>query len=328
MSFVWMAPARARHEATVDGYPVHMTTAKTVTVLGTGIMGAGMARSMIRAGLDVTVWNRSKDKVTPLADDGAHIADDIAAAAAGADVVVTMLFDLDAVTGVMAQALPVMRPDAVWVQSSTVGLDGAVQLAELAQEHGIPFVDAPVLGTRQPAEQGKLIVLGAGPTSVRDIIEPVLDAIASRIVWVGERPGDGHRLKLAANAWVLTVTAGVAQSLGLAAGLGLDPALFLDVIGGGPLDCAYAQLKGKVMIEGEFTPASFPVAGAAKDSALIQAAMHTARTADDLMLALRRLFEAARDAGHEHEDMAAVISAIRPAQPASTGSGGRRTAPR
>ncbi len=287
-----------------------MTTAKTVTVLGTGIMGAAIARSMIRAGVDVTVWNRSKDKAAPLADDGAHVAGDIAAAVSGADVVITMVFDLDAVTAVMAEALPAMRPDTVWMQSATVGLDGAAQLAELADQHGVRYVDAPVLGTRQPAEQGQLIVLAAGPTSVRDTIEPVLDAISARTVWISDRPGDGHRLKLVANAWVLTVTVGVAQNIALAKDLGLDPSLFLDVISGGPLDCAYAQLKGRAMIDGDFAPA-FPVAGAAKDSALIQAAMHTAGVDDRLTQAMRRLFDTAAEAGRGHEDMAAVVTAIR-----------------
>jgi 3-hydroxyisobutyrate dehydrogenase len=273
-------------------------------------MGAGMTRSLVRAGLDVTVWNRSTDKATALADDGAHVADDIAAAVRGADVVVTMLFDLDAVTAVMAEALPAMTADTVWVQSATVGLDGVAQLAELAQEHGVGFLDAPVSGTRQPAEQGQLIVLAAGPSSVRDTVMPVLDAIGGRIVWVSERPGDGHRLKLVANSWVLTVTAGVAQSIGLATDLGLDPRQFLDVIHGGPLDCAYAQLKGASMIEGDFAPA-FTLDGAAKDSELILAAMHTATTDDTLMQALRHLLRTATEAGHGHEDMSAVITAIR-----------------
>jgi 3-hydroxyisobutyrate dehydrogenase len=127
---------------------------------------------------------------------------------------------------------------------------------------------------------------------------------------VSERPGDGHRLKLVANAWVLTVTAGVAQSDGLATELGLDPRQFLDVIGGGPLDCAYAQVKGVSMIEGDFAPA-FTLEGAAKDSELILAAMHTATTDDTLIQALRRLFRMAAEAGHGHEDMSAVIAAFR-----------------
>ncbi len=166
-----------------------------------------------------------------------------------------------------------------------------------------------MLGTRQPAEDGKLIVLAGCPESVRDTVAPVLDAIGARTVWVGERPGDGHRLKLAANSWVLSVTAATAQAVGLAADLGLAPRLFLDVIGGGPLDSAYAQLKGAAMIDGDFTP-SFPIGGAAKDAALIRAAMRSAGTNEDLMAAQQQLFETARDAGHGSADIAAVVHAI------------------
>jgi 3-hydroxyisobutyrate dehydrogenase len=283
---------------------------KAVAVLGTGIMGAGMSRSLLRTGFDVTVWNRSAAKAAPLADDGATVAPDVAAAVSGADVVITMLFDVAAVTEVVGHALPAMREDAVWLQTSTVGLDGVRSLAALAEQHGITFVDAPVLGTRQPAEDGKLTVLAGGPTAVRDAVAPVLDAIGARTLWVGEQPGDGQRLKLVANSWVLSVTAATAQAVGLAAGLDLDPRLFLDVIAGGPLDCAYAQLKGKAMSEGDFTP-SFPLSGAAKDADLIQAAMRTAGTNPELMAAGQRLYEAAQNSGHGGEDMAAVVTAIR-----------------
>lgn len=283
---------------------------KAVTVLGTGIMGAGMARSLLRAGFDVTVWNRTHDKAAPLADDGATVADDVVSAVAGADVVITMLFDADAVTDVMIEALPSMRPDATWLQSSTVGVEGALSLATLATREGIAFVDAPVLGTRQPAEQGTLVVLASGPEAARSMVTPVLDAVGSRTIWVSERPGDGHRLKLVANSWVLSITAATAQSVALAGDLGLDPGLFLDAIADGPLDSAYAQLKGKAMIDGDFPP-SFPVSGAAKDIGLILAATLTAGTNPELVTALGHLFDAAAESGHADDDMAAVVTAIR-----------------
>ena len=135
----------------------------TVAVLGTGIMGSGMARNLVGAGMDVTVWNRSPDRARPLADAGARVATDAAEAVAGADVVVTMLYDVESVTQVMEWALPAMAPGAVWVQSSTVGLQGTQKLAELAAQHDVGFVDAPVLGTKAPAEQGTLTVLASGP---------------------------------------------------------------------------------------------------------------------------------------------------------------------
>ncbi|HEX3647872.1 MAG TPA: NAD(P)-dependent oxidoreductase [Pseudonocardiaceae bacterium] len=280
-----------------------------VAVLGTGIMGAGMARSMARAGIQVTAWNRSEERARPLRDDGVTVAADPRSAVADADVVVTMLFDVAAVTDVMSRALPSMRDGAVWTQTSTVGLEGTDRLAALAEKHGVPFVDAPVLGTRKPAEDGKLVVLAGGPTSVRDAVAPVFEAIGSRTIWVGERPGDGHRLKLVANAWVLTVTVGTAQSVALATDLGVNPRLFLDVIADGPLDSAYAQLKGRAMLDREFAPA-FTVSGAVKDARLIQAAMAEAGTDDAVMAAAHALFTKVDQDGRGGEDMAAVLIAM------------------
>ncbi len=268
-----------------------------------------MTRSLVRAGFDVTVWNRTEEKARPLADDGATVAADLAVAVSGADVVITVLFDTDAVNDVMTRALPSLREDAVWVQSSTVGIDGVGALAELAGQHDIAFLDAPVLGTRQPAEDGKLIVLVGGPESLRDKVAPVFDAIGSRTVWVGEQPGAGMRLKLVANSWVLSITAATAQAMALATDLNLDPHEFLSVIAGGPLDTPYAQLKGSSMIERDFTPA-FPLAGAAKDAALILAAMRAAGTDVQLMDAELRLFGAADQAGHGNDDLSAVFLAL------------------
>lgn len=269
-------------------------------------MGAGMGRSLARAGLDVTVWNRSADKARAL---DLPVADDAEGAVRDKDVVVTMLFDAESVAEVMRDALPAMKPGAVWLQTSTIGLDGTAELADLAAKHGIAYVDAPVLGTRQPAENGQLTVLAAGPADVRDRIAPVLDAISAKVVWVGDEPGGGHRLKLVANAWVLSIVAGTAQSLALAEGLGVDPRQFLELIGGGPLDSGYAQLKGKAMLSGDFTP-SFALSGATKDAGLIRAAAADAGVATDLVAAMEKLFAAA---GDQDDDMAAVIRATRPA---------------
>ena len=280
-----------------------------VTVLGTGIMGAGMARNLVRAGFEVTVWNRDTAKASPLAGDGATVAGSAETAVAGADVVLTMLFDAGAVTEVMTRALPAAGAGAVWVQASTVGIEATEALAALAGEHGVGFVDAPVLGTRQPAEQGKLTVLAAGPSGLRERVTPVFDAVGARTVWVGERPGDGHRLKLTANAWVLSITAATAQSIALAGRLGLEPLAFLDVIAGGPVDSAYAQLKGRNMIAGEFAPA-FAVDGAVKDAELILDTIRAAGLDDRLIDAVRGQFRATADAGHAGADMAAVIRAV------------------
>jgi 3-hydroxyisobutyrate dehydrogenase len=193
------------------------------------------------------------------------------------------------------------------LQTSTIGLEETTALASLAAKHGVSFVDAPVLGTRQPAENGQLTVLAAGAENTRERLAPVLDAISAKVLWVSDQPGDGHRLKLVMNAWVLTIVAGTAQSLALAEAFGLDPKQFLELIEGGPLDSGYAQLKGKAMLADDFTPA-FTAGGAAKDAGLIREAAAEAGVAPDLAATLRSLFAAA---GDPNSDMAAVIRAFR-----------------
>ncbi len=282
---------------------------KRVAVLGTGIMGAGMARNLLRAGLDVDVWNRTRGKAEPLGDEGARVADSPAAAVDGAEVVVTMLFDTDSVAATMREALPAASADAVWAQMATVGLDGTRQLADLAGEHGIGFVDAPVLGTKLPAEQGTLVVLASGSRGLEPRVTPVFDAVGARTSWVGEQPGTASRLKLAANAWVATITVATAQSIALTRDLGLDPQLFLDTIEGSATDSPYAHLKGKAMIAGEFPPA-FGLDGAVKDGGLIVAAMREAGTAPVLMEAVLAQFRRAAEAGHGGEDMGSVLHAF------------------
>src|SRR5919202_6917287 len=103
----------------------------TVAVLGTGIMGAGMARNLLAAGMEVRVWNRTREKAEPLADDGAKVADDPAEAAEGADFVLTMLADADAVAEAVEEggALSALPDDGVWLQTSTVGIEGSERLA-------------------------------------------------------------------------------------------------------------------------------------------------------------------------------------------------------
>ena len=278
-----------------------------IAVLGTGIMGAGMARSMRRAGHEVTAWNRTRAKAEPLATDGIAVADSITQAVSVADVVVTMLFDLDAVLAVTDELLQSLGPDAVWMQSATVGVDGIRRIAERAS--GAALLDVPVLGTRQPAEQGRLVPIVSGEAALVERVRPVLDAIGARTVVAGERIGDASALKLACNAWVLSITAAAAQSLALAEALGLAPELFLEAIAGGPADSQYAQLKGKTMLAGDFAPA-FGLDGGRKDLGLTAEAAAAAGVPEMLLDGVRAAFDAAGAAGHDAEDIAAVYRAF------------------
>jgi 3-hydroxyisobutyrate dehydrogenase len=279
-------------------------TPPTVTVLGTGVMGAGMVRSLRRADLPVRMWNRDPAKARALTDSGAEAFDDPAEAARGADVVLTMVLDADAVLQVVRDARPARG--TLWVQASTVGIDGARRTAELAGELGLVLVDAPVLGTRAPAEQGQLVVLASGPDDVQERLAPVFDALGSRTLWLGEA-GNGSRLKLACNAWVFMVTAGAAQSIALTRALGLDPQSFLDAVEGGPLDLPYLHLKAANMIDGEH-PIAFGLTGAAKDARLIRDALRQAGVDDRLDAAVLATMEAA--AGRLDDPGAVDLSAL------------------
>ncbi|HEY3472147.1 MAG TPA: NAD(P)-dependent oxidoreductase [Amycolatopsis sp.] len=276
----------------------------TVAFLGTGIMGAPMAANLAKAGLDVRVWNRTAAKAEPLAD-VATVAGSAAAAADGADILVTMLADGPAVASAFEAASP--ASGTLWLQMSTVGLDWTDRLAAMAEKAGVVFVDAPVLGTRQPAEQAQLQILASGPEEARPKATPVFDAVGLKTRWLGPA-GQGSRLKLVLNAWVLALTNATAESLGLARALGLDPALFLETIEGGGLDVGYAHLKGGAMLSGEYPP-SFPAGLAAKDARLVVEA-----AGDDVDVAGARAvlahLEAAVDAGHGDEDMAALYRAV------------------
>jgi 3-hydroxyisobutyrate dehydrogenase len=261
----------------------------TVTVLGTGTMGAGMVRSLRRARIPVRMWNRDGAKARALTDIGAEAFESPAEAAEGADVVLTIVFDADAAIDVIRQARP--AEGTVWLQCTTVGVEGAERTIDVGRDLGLVLVDAPVLGTRKPAEEGTLTVLASGPQQARDLVAPVLDAIGSRTMWVGEA-GAGSRLKMACNAWLFMVTAGAAQSIALARGLGLDPEDFLAAIEGGAMDSPYAHVKGANMITGEH-PLSFGLNGAAKDARLIRDALRSAGLSDRLDAAVLETMELA-----------------------------------
>ncbi|MFJ4537315.1 NAD(P)-dependent oxidoreductase [Streptomyces tibetensis] len=288
-----------------------MTDTLTVSVLGTGIMGAAMARNLARAGHTVHAWNRTRAKAEPLAAEGVRIADSPARAVQDADVVLTMLHDGPAALNTMREAAPALRPGTVWVQSTTAGIQDIAELAAFARDHGLVFYDAPVLGTRQPAEAGKLTVLAAGPAEGREKVTPVFDAVGARTVWSGEDGalGGATRLKLVANSWVLAVTAAAGEALALSKALGVDPHGFFDLVAGGPLDMGYLRAKSDLVLEDRLTPPQFAVGTAAKDARLIVRAGAENGVRLDVAEATAARMERAAAQGHADEDMVAAYFA-------------------
>jgi 3-hydroxyisobutyrate dehydrogenase len=280
----------------------------TIAALGTGVMGAPMARNLARAGHEVRAWNRSPDKAAPLRDDGIDVRDDPAAAAAGADVVLTMLADADAVLDVARRTS--LAEGQIWWQASTIGIEGIEQCAALAQETGAILVDAPVLGTRLPAEEGNLVVLASGPDAALDTLAPLFDAVGQRTMRLGPA-GAATRLKLAVNLWVLAVTQGTAETIAFAQSLGVEPEWVLEALEGGALDLPYFRMKSKLMLDEDF-PASFALALAAKDARLVAEAAEGHGADLPIAAAIAQRFTQATEAGHGDEDMAATYRLSKP----------------
>ncbi len=275
----------------------------TVAVLGTGIMGSGMARNIAAAGHEVRAWNRTISRARPLAQEGIRVEADAADAVRDADAVVTMVLDGAAVLDVMGTAAPAMRRDAVWVQSTTVGPGAQSRLAALARERALIFFDAPVWGTRMPAETGQLTVLAAGPAAARPIAQAVFDAVGRTTLWVGEDADDGpaSSLKLVLNSWVVALTNTGAEVLALAKGLKVDPDQFFAAIGGGPLDLPYLRNQAASILAGDAT-LNFSVDVALKDTRLIVEAGEQAGVRMDVAAACLERFRRASSQGHGGQD--------------------------
>jgi 3-hydroxyisobutyrate dehydrogenase len=275
-----------------------------------------MARNLRRAGLEVSAWNRTAERAEPLADEGVTVAGSPAEALAGADAVVTMLADAQAVESVAGD---VLEGDAIWIQTSTIDVAATDRLAATAAEHAVPFVDAPVLGTKQPAEEGKLSVLASGPDELREPCAPVFDAVGAKTVWLGEA-GAGTRMKLAVNSWVLALTVALGESLALAEALGADRAKMLEILDGAPMGSPYAQIKGKAILSGDFSP-SLPSRLAEKDARIILEAAESAGLEPELGRAVHTRFAQTLALSLDEEDMAAVYIACTPGGGSDTHTG-------
>ena len=233
-------------------------------------MGAGMARSLLRAGMPVDVWNRSPERCADLAAAGAVAHSDPASAVAHAAVVITILSDAAATRSVALDAgmLAAMQPGAVWAQMGTIGVAATEELAAVAaaQRPVVMFVDAPVSGTRGPAEAGELFVLASGPERAKPVVEPAFGAIGRTTRWLGEA-GAGSRLKLVWNTWLMFLIEGAAEVMALADAVGVDRSEVLDLLGTGRLASPVAVGKARKMDSGDDSP-DFALEWAVKDMSL------------------------------------------------------------
>jgi 3-hydroxyisobutyrate dehydrogenase len=299
-------------DQSLPGQPAGHGPGNGVAVLGTGIMGSAMARNLAGAGLRTTVWDRSPQVTAALAGAGALVAASPREAVAGARVVITMLPTAGAVDAVIfADGVPeAFAHGAVWAQMGTIGLAATAGFAgRLGQQRpDVMFVDAPVSGSKDPAETGQLLILASGPPAARQVADPAFAAIGRKTVWLGEA-GQGSRMKLVVNAYMSTLIEGVAEALELASHLSIDTAALASAIEGGPLDAPIAGAKLHKMDIGDFAP-EFPLEWALKDVDLAIEAAGGDRL--PLLEALSRQWREAVDAGHGRQDVSAARLALGP----------------
>jgi 3-hydroxyisobutyrate dehydrogenase len=274
-----------------------------VGLLGVGLMGSAMAHRLLDRGIAVIAWDRDPEHLRALEGRGGEPAGVPSEVVSGAMVVITMLPTAAVVLDVVTPLLRDWPEGTIWLQMSSVGSAEADELVRAADAHGVSLVDAPVSGSTHPAEEGELTILASGPDSARTAVEPVFDALASRVLWVGEA-GMGSRLKLAANHWMIVMVTALAESMHLCRDMGLDQQQFIALLQDGPLGSVYALQKLDEMRRQEY-PAGFPVRLALKDLELVREVERSSRATMPLLDAvLERFVTASEDLADQ--DLAAI----------------------
>jgi 3-hydroxyisobutyrate dehydrogenase len=286
------------------------TGPEPVAVLGIGAMGHGMATSLLRAGIPTIVWNRRPAATQDLAELGAEVAQTAADAARQAPIVITMVTDTDAVMSIAHDQgmLAALVPSAVWVQMSTIGVAGIERVAAMVQTDrpDVTLLDAPVTGSKDPAEQGQLTIFASGPDEARSRVAPLFDALGQRTVWVGA-VGAGSRLKLVNNTLVAFSAEGVAASVALARRLGLGTETVIDALAGSPLVSPWQAAKLERVAKREFS-AQFALSLALKDVRLALQAAGRDRFA--ALAGLAEEWQQAVDQGLGDQDLTVVTRVL------------------
>ena len=278
--------------------------------LGLGIMGAAMSRNCLKRGFDVMVWNRTPGPAAALAADGAKVAATPAAAAAYGATTVVMLTGPEACEAVLFGpdgAAASLVPGKTLVNMSTIAPAYARQAAERVRATGADYVDAPVSGSKKPAEDATLVILAGGREATIAAVEPVLLAMGKKVARCGEA-GMGSTMKITVNVLLGIMAAGLAETVRLGEGLGLTREALLDVVMAGPMANDLFRLKDP-MFRADAYPAQFPAKHMAKDLRFAVEAAGAAALSAPLLAVLEPLYRTLVDTGLGDADFAAVIKA-------------------
>lgn len=281
-----------------------------VAFLGIGTMGHAMATRALGAGIPTIVWNRTPQATRDLADLGAEVGSSAADAAGQAAIVVTMVTDADALLAIADDQgmLAALAPGAIWVQMSTIGYGGITRIHSLVRSErpDVILIDAPVSGSKEPAEQGQLTIFASGAEAVRPRLVPLFQALGRRTMWVGP-VGTGSKLKLVANTWLALGAEAVNASVAVAHQLGLETELVRDALGDGPLVSPWQAAKLERIARGDFS-VQFALSLALKDVHLALADAGSARL--ESLAALAREWEEVVGLGLGERDLTIVAQAL------------------
>jgi len=282
-----------------------------IGVVGLGHMGSGIASNLLKAGHQLTVWNRSPDKAAALIEAGAVRAQTPAEAADG-DFVITMLADDRAVEAVVFGdgGLLSAPGQAIHVSMSSIGTSFAARLARAYADAGRPFVSAPVFGRPAIAESGQLMMAVAGKASDLAACEPLFKAVGKRTFVVGEAPEKANLVKLVGNFMMLSAIESMAEAMTVAERGGIAPAMLLDILTGTQFDAPVYRNYGQLLVERRFHPAGFPAPLALKDMGLLDAAAVAARVPMPVLGVLREHLLTAIVRDGEDVDSTGIAEAV------------------
>ncbi|WP_346163200.1 NAD(P)-dependent oxidoreductase [Streptomyces bangladeshensis] len=291
--------------AAAEGSPMQ------VGFIGLGVMGQPMALRLASAGTPLVVWNRTADRAEPLRAAGAEVAADAGEVFARAEIVLLMLADETAVDAVLGRGTPALSARVTGrtvVHMGTTSPEYSHALETDIRAAGGRYVEAPVSGSRVPAEQGRLVAMLAGEESAVAAVRPLLAPLCRESFACGSVPG-ALLMKLAVNIFLITQVTGLTEAFHFAERQGLDPRLFLDVLDAGPMASAVSRMKAPKLRERDFAVQAAAL-DVLKNNRLIAEAARKARLASPLLDVCHTLFEETVARGHGGEDMVAVLRAI------------------
>ncbi|KAH6894664.1 hypothetical protein B0T10DRAFT_436326, partial [Thelonectria olida] len=278
-----------------------------VGFLGLGMMGTPMAMNLCRK-FRLTVWNRSTSKYAPLTQAGVRIGNSPADVVDQSDVTFVMLFDGPAIDSIFNDDLKRALRGKTLVNTSSVSVEFSKRLAQRVSEAGGDFIEMPVSGSKVPAEQGRLVGMMAGNAEVAERIRPVVEPITSAAVYCGPI-GAGLKTKYAANLYLITMTAGLAESMSLAKAQGLDLESFGEVLNAGQMASSYSKLKIAKMLNQDWSPQA-AINDCYNSTQLIHAAAKGEDVRAPLIELCGSLYKEAKDSGLGGEDMIAVAKVL------------------